>query len=87
MSVDSQNNLDTENFAKWYSTLARKWEFEQMGFLVKNSLLTIREEMGIRENGDFNSLPPADTKVVSTFSKSPGAFFVLRDTYVILRDD
>ena len=26
-----------------------------MGFLAKNSLLTIREKMGIRENGNFNS--------------------------------
>ena len=39
-------------FILLYSTLARKWEFELMGFLTKNSLLTIRELMGIRANGD-----------------------------------
>ena len=38
-----------------YSTLANKWAFEQMVFfLAKNRLLTFREKMGIRENGNFD---------------------------------
>ena len=36
-----------------YSTLANKWAFEQMEFLAEICLLTFREQMGIRTNGDF----------------------------------
>ena len=35
-----------------YSTLANKWAFEQMEFLAEICLLTFREQMGIRTNGD-----------------------------------
>ena len=35
-----------------YSTLANKWAFEQMGFSTENCLLTFREQMGFRTNGD-----------------------------------
>ena len=35
-----------------YSALASKWEFEQMGIWPQNSLQVIREQMGIRANGN-----------------------------------
>ena len=39
-------------FIGGYSALASKWEFEQMGILPQNSLQVIREQMGIRANGN-----------------------------------
>ena len=39
-------------FSRSYSALASKWEFEQMGIWPQNSLQVIREQMGIRANGN-----------------------------------
>ena len=54
--IDVNIRSDTMSYLySLYSALARKWEFEQMGVLAKNSLLTIREKMGIRAKGNFDS--------------------------------
>ena len=38
-----------------YSMLANKWAFEQMGIFREKALLFIREQMGIRTNGQPNT--------------------------------